>query len=91
MMEEKASACRIDVNRLWDEALRRRPHKAVEIWDCILCPDRKIFGLDASYLWDHALRAHDDKLPTEASDLGKFKISYIAKSLIKRSLLSFNY
>jgi hypothetical protein len=91
MMEEKTSAdYRMDpIVMRWLEHVRRN-HKGREVWACVFCPDRKIFASDAN-LWDHALRVHDDKLPTEASTMAMFKISYIAESLNQRSVLPFNY
>jgi hypothetical protein len=90
MMEEKTSAdLRMDpVVKRWIEHQRRTYQR--QTWACVFCPERRIFVSDAK-LWDHALRAHHDKLPTEASGLAVFKISYIAESLNKRSVLPFNY
>jgi hypothetical protein len=90
MIEEKTSADhRMDpIVMRWIEH-QRRNHKATESWACVFCPDRKICASNAN-LWDHALRVHDDKLPTEASDLAVFKISCIAESLNKSLVLPFN-
>jgi hypothetical protein len=77
------------IDRLWIEH-QRRNYKAAESWACVLCPDRKFF-LSVSNLWDHALRDHHDILPSDTTELARYRIKYIADSSGKRSVLPFNY
>jgi len=77
-----------DVSKLWIEH-QRRTARLLPLWACIICPDRMIFSSD-EYLWDHALSCHDDKMPTEASELAMYRIRYTADSRGKRLVLPFS-
>ncbi|KAG9228850.1 hypothetical protein BJ875DRAFT_525122 [Amylocarpus encephaloides] len=70
-------------DQLWIQHQRRRA-KTTKTWACTHCPDCRIFT-NTEDLWHHALRNHQEMLPSDESELQIFRTKFEAESLEKRT------